>query len=127
MNLSFSPQFRKMRNLFAIGRRIISHTRRLSNSYCRSDKTDKVVKVDLQYILPTSSPVAELDASSAFEGLSKQERLYAHYLSRASWYGGLICFLQVSALCKLILLTLTNVSGVSGRCFIVFTRVESFW
>lgn len=61
-----------------------------------SDKTDKVVKVDLQYILPTSSPVVELDASAAFEGLSKQERLYAHYLSRASWYGGLICFLQVN-------------------------------
>ena len=32
----------------------------------------------------------------AFNGLSKREQLYAHYISRASFYGGLIVLIQTS-------------------------------
>ncbi|KAI4468162.1 dipeptidyl peptidase iii-related [Holotrichia oblita] len=48
------------------------------------------------YILPLDQPVVCLDASTAFQGLTKQEKLYAYYLSKASWIGGLITLLQTS-------------------------------
>lgn len=48
-----------------------------------------------QYTLPNSTDIVFLDCVAAFNGLSKREKLYAHYLSQASWYGGLICLYQV--------------------------------
>ncbi|XP_042296673.1 dipeptidyl peptidase 3 [Sceloporus undulatus] len=52
--------------------------------------------VDSQYILPNDIGIATLDCTEAFRLLSPEERLYAHYLSRACWYGGLVVLLQTS-------------------------------
>lgn len=34
------------------------------------------------YLLPNNQRFVELDSSQAFENLTKQEKLYAHYLSK---------------------------------------------
>ncbi|KAG8563632.1 hypothetical protein GDO81_016156 [Engystomops pustulosus] len=49
-----------------------------------------------QYILPNDLPVALLDCEEAFSLLSTEEKLYTHFLSRASFYGGLIVLFQTS-------------------------------
>lgn len=54
----------------------------------------KMVDVS-QYVLPPETKVAFLDCDTAFKGLTDKEKLYAHYISQASWYGGLICLFQV--------------------------------
>ncbi|XP_041976229.1 dipeptidyl peptidase 3 isoform X2 [Aricia agestis] len=48
------------------------------------------------FLLPNNQRFVELDSSEAFENLSKQEKLYAHYLSQAAWNGGLIVLVQTS-------------------------------
>jgi len=52
--------------------------------------------VPVSYTITNDQPVVALDARTAFEKLTEREQLYAHYLSRASFYGGLICLLQTS-------------------------------
>ncbi|KAG8008069.1 Dipeptidyl peptidase 3 [Nibea albiflora] len=52
--------------------------------------------VDSQYYLPNDIGVSALDCREAFRLLSPQEKMYAHYLSRAAWYGGLAVLLQTS-------------------------------
>uniref|UniRef100_A0A4W4DY76 Dipeptidyl peptidase 3 n=1 Tax=Electrophorus electricus TaxID=8005 RepID=A0A4W4DY76_ELEEL len=52
--------------------------------------------VDSQYYLPNDIGIAALDCGEAFKLLSPKEKLYAHYLSRAAWYGGLVVLLQTS-------------------------------
>ena len=49
------------------------------------------------FTLPPDTPISQLQAREAFEGLSEKERRYCHYLSRASWEGSLACLLQTSA------------------------------
>ena len=51
-----------------------------------------------QYTLPNETPVAVLDCQEAFNGLTDQEKLYAHYLAQASFAGGLIVLVQVRIL-----------------------------
>ncbi|XP_028342100.1 dipeptidyl peptidase 3-like [Physeter macrocephalus] len=51
---------------------------------------------DTQYILPNDIGVSSLDCREAFRLLLPAERLYAHHLSRAAWYGGLAVLLQTS-------------------------------
>lgn len=48
------------------------------------------------YELPNSTPITWLDCADAFSKLEKKEKLYAYYLSRASWIGGFATILQVS-------------------------------
>ncbi|XP_017276869.1 dipeptidyl peptidase 3 [Kryptolebias marmoratus] len=52
--------------------------------------------VDSQYYLPNDIGVSGLDCAEAFRLLSPQEKMYAHNLSRAAWYGGLAVLLQTS-------------------------------
>lgn len=52
--------------------------------------------VPLTYAITNDQPVIALDARTAFEKLTEREQLYAHYLSRASFYGGLIVLVQTS-------------------------------
>jgi len=48
------------------------------------------------YVIANKQPVVELDCTTSFRGLTIKEKLYAHYLSQASWHGGLIVLIQVS-------------------------------
>lgn len=48
-----------------------------------------------QYTVPNDSEVVLLECKTAFDALTKKEKLYAHYLSQAAWNGGLIVLLQV--------------------------------
>ncbi|XP_051960515.1 dipeptidyl peptidase 3-like [Xyrauchen texanus] len=52
--------------------------------------------VDSQYYLPNDIGVSALDCREAFRLLSPKEQQYAHYLSQASWYGGLAVLIQTS-------------------------------
>ena len=49
------------------------------------------------FIIPNNQPVFFLDCNTAFENLNPKEKAYAHHLSRASFYGGLIVLVQVYA------------------------------
>ncbi|XP_069064068.1 dipeptidyl peptidase 3 [Pleurodeles waltl] len=48
------------------------------------------------FVLPNNIGISVLDCKEAFALLSQDEKLYAHFLSRASWYGGLIVLMQTS-------------------------------
>ncbi|XP_073951083.1 dipeptidyl peptidase 3 isoform X2 [Choristoneura fumiferana] len=48
------------------------------------------------FLLPNNQRFVELDSSQAFNNLTTQEKLYAHYLSQAAWNGGLIVLVQTS-------------------------------
>ena len=49
-----------------------------------------------QFIVPNNVPFNFLDCKKALNALSSKEKLYAHYLSRASWEGARICLIQTS-------------------------------
>ncbi|GAB1302019.1 Dipeptidyl peptidase 3 [Apodemus speciosus] len=62
----------------------------------RTEQLQQRLMADTQYILPNDIGVSSLDCREAFRLLSPTERLYAHHLSRAAWYGGLAVLLQTS-------------------------------
>eukprot|EP01062_Namystynia_karyoxenos_P031732 TRINITY_DN2350_c0_g1_i1.p2 TRINITY_DN2350_c0_g1~~TRINITY_DN2350_c0_g1_i1.p2 ORF type:complete len:853 (+),score=326.41 TRINITY_DN2350_c0_g1_i1:112-2559(+) len=59
----------------------------------KSKEQDQLEKV---HVVTTDSPIHFADCKVAWDGLTEQERLYAHHLCHASWHGGLICLLQSS-------------------------------
>lgn len=61
-----------------------------------------------QYIISREVDINLLNCGSAFSGLTEKEKLYAHYLCRASWEGSLICLLQTSPESPGIFLLLQN-------------------
>lgn len=48
------------------------------------------------FVIPLDTPISKLEARDAFDGLTEREKFYCHFLSRASWEGGVICLLQTS-------------------------------
>lgn len=54
-------------------------------------------KVELsQFVVPNNVPFNFLDCKKALNALTSKEKLYAHFLSRATWEGARICLLQTS-------------------------------
>jgi hypothetical protein len=51
---------------------------------------------DPAFVFPPDTPVIVLDAKDAFEKLTEKEKLYSHFLARASFFGGLIVLVQTS-------------------------------
>lgn len=47
-------------------------------------------------IIPVTTPVHRIECGPAWNLLTKQEQLYAFYMSRAAWEGAKICFFQRS-------------------------------
>ncbi|XP_067943549.1 dipeptidyl peptidase 3-like [Watersipora subatra] len=60
------------------------------------------------HILPNETDFCLLECKEAFNCLTSKEKKYAHYLSRASWYGGLIVLFQTSPESPCIHLLLIN-------------------
>ena len=52
--------------------------------------------VNPHYSFPLNQPLVALDATTAFAGLTPNQQLYAHHLSKASFLGGLVVLLQTS-------------------------------
>ncbi|MFT7618974.1 MAG: dipeptidyl-peptidase-3, partial [Planctomycetota bacterium] len=66
---------------------------------------------------PEVVPVTLLDGRAAFDGLTKKEKLYAHWMSQASWWGALITFEQLSSESPLLLELIMRVYSGSDVTF----------
>ena len=83
-----------------------------------------------QYTVPLDTPISSLAAGKSFDGLDKKERLYCHYLSRASWEGAYICLFQTSPESVPIFLFLRevfsrqSVSSLKAACENIATEEE---
>ncbi|CAG2109628.1 unnamed protein product, partial [Medioppia subpectinata] len=64
-----------------------------------TQKVRKEVKhkaMSSEYVFTNDTPVVQLDAEIAFNGLTDEEKLYAHYLSKSCWFGSIVCLFQTS-------------------------------
>ena len=52
-----------------------------------------------EFIYPNETPVKLIDCEKPFSALTNKEKFYAHYLSKASFYGALIVLPQVMLNC----------------------------
>ena len=67
------------------------------NFVCSRNHTYGTMSNDISlYTLPNNQPVVFLECTTAFNALTPKEKLYAHYLSKATWNGTLITFIQTS-------------------------------
>ncbi|KAG8179448.1 hypothetical protein JTE90_026341 [Oedothorax gibbosus] len=66
------------------------------------------------FILPNSTPFGFLDCQDAFNLLSEKEKLYSHYMARASWLGALIISLQNSMESPVIFSLLHKLFSLNG-------------
>ncbi|CAG2171229.1 unnamed protein product [Oppiella nova] len=71
----------------------------------------KSIAMSSEYIYTNDTPVIELDAENAFNGLTADEKLYAHYLSKSSWFGSLVCLFQTSPESPLIFTLFRRIFG----------------
>ncbi|CAK9809003.1 Dipeptidyl peptidase 3 [Anthophora plagiata] len=94
--LSFSVRLkgRRVGSVFSANREI----RRLEKKFNTSVTflSQKMGENTSLFTLPNTQPIISLECETAFNALTKNEKLYAHYLSQAAWNGGLIVFVQTS-------------------------------
>ncbi|GAA6061288.1 hypothetical protein JCM10212_004694 [Sporobolomyces blumeae] len=55
-----------------------------------------------RYLADRDPPVCSLNIKDSFQGLTNQEKLYSHYMSKASWAGGRIIMRQTTASSELL-------------------------
>ncbi|CAL1298951.1 unnamed protein product [Larinioides sclopetarius] len=110
--------------------------RKMKKKALISDSAGSVLKKMSDCFLPNNTPFVLLECEDAFNQLSEKEKLYSHYLSRASWLGSLIITLQTSIESPLIfsmLLRLFQIQSVEelkkvalGVCNISEDEFKSF-
>ncbi|GFU03940.1 dipeptidyl peptidase 3 [Nephila pilipes] len=63
--------------------------------YCKSRSLSSEKNMS-SYIYPNNTPIIQLKCEDAFNQLTEKEKHYAHHLSKACWFGGLIDLFQTS-------------------------------
>ncbi|CAG2166263.1 unnamed protein product [Oppiella nova] len=71
----------------------------------------KPIAMSSPHIYTNDSLVVQLDAEKLFNGLTDEESLYAHYMSKASWFGSLINLFQTSPESPLIFTLFRRIFG----------------
>lgn len=84
------------------------------------------------YTLSNNQPIVQLDCRSAFNSLSSKEKKYAHFLSQASVYGGLIALVQTSHESPIIFAILhkifleESIASLKNKAFLIEISEEDF-
>ncbi|CDR47048.1 RHTO0S13e05182g1_1 [Rhodotorula toruloides] len=90
-----------------------------SNAYATISKpTDDAMTTQVdksRYLADSNPPVCSLRIADSFKALTREEKLYAHYISQASWAGGRIIQRQTTPtaerLCDLVIATFSAAKG----------------